>query len=355
MGVHVNLWIEPSRIDPDAWTAYFDEALVTTRTYPPGALSLGMLEVAGVEIPAYTNDVLQARGGVPCIRIAGDRASKRTGESFEIPRQLRPPSDRASVYSHVLCHFGDEDSWPDTVFARKTQGQPFHVLMVALGLLAESRFPGAAAVGGDIGTRDGEQARALLQQLLGRRFAVPLCTDEPRLRSTLEPCLRPAAIDRAVQHLVRPPDPAIIGDILGHLRATPSGKVRHELETFVPSAPSFDALCSETQEVFVTLAGSLSRAFDDLSSEELLAALDHARALQILAETTRKRGLTLTEDAWVSLRQAPSEVLRFCVRFAAFEWKSWDIHQVVRGIFENEHVRAAMFTRWSEAAGGVAD
>ncbi|MGH1347553.1 MAG: hypothetical protein ACRBN8_38710 [Nannocystales bacterium] len=351
MGVHVNLWVEHSRIDPEAWTAYFDEALVTTRAYPPGALSLGMLEVGGVEIPAYTNEVLQARGGVPCIRIAGDRASKRTAESFEIPQHLRPsrvPSGRAAPHAHVLCHFGDDDSWPATVFARKTQGHPFHVLMVALGLLAECRFPGVAAVGGDIDARDGEQARALLQQLLGQRFDRPLCTDEPRLRSTLQPSLSPVAIDRAVQHLVRPLDPAIIGDILGHLRAAPLGKVRHELETFVPSAPSFEVLCNETQEVFVTLAGSLSRAFDDPTSEELLAALDHARALQILARTTHRRRLTLTEDAWVSLRQAPTEVLRFCVRFAAFEWKGWELHQVVRGIFENEHVREAMFARWSE-------
>lgn len=348
MGVYVNLWAERNRIDPDKWAAYFDEALVTTRAYPPGALSLGMLEIAGVKVPAYTNEVLHERGGVPCIRIAGDRASKRTGESFELPQRLGPGG--GVPRPHVLCHFGDEGSWPGTVFSQKTQGHPFHVLMVALGLLAECRFPRAAAVGGDIDIRDGEQACALLEQALGQRFPAPLCTDEPRLRATLEPSLAPAALDRVVQHLVRPPDPAIIGDLLGHLRSAPQEKVRHELEAVVAGATSFDALSEETQRVFVTLVDSLSTAFSDATTEELLDALPHDRALQILAETTHRRGLTLTEGAWLSLQDAPAELVRFCVRFAAFEWRGWEVHHIVRCVFENEIVREELFRRWSEAS-----
>jgi len=50
------------------------------------------------------------------------------------------------------------EPWCD-LLGDKTQGLPYHALVVALGLLVERSPPGTAIVYGDLSARDGEQAR----------------------------------------------------------------------------------------------------------------------------------------------------------------------------------------------------
>ena len=55
-----------------------------------------------------------------------------------------------------------------SLLGSKTQGLPYHSLLVALGLLVENSLPRTAAVYGELSLRDGEEARRGLVAILGR-------------------------------------------------------------------------------------------------------------------------------------------------------------------------------------------
>ena len=100
-----------------------------------------------------------------------DRATLRTAESHSMCRSL----DRYRGGQHeddVLVAAWRESATP--VFSSKTQGEPYHLPVLAAAMLIEDRFPCAAVVRGDIDDRDTAKAAAWIEAVSGRRVMPPV-------------------------------------------------------------------------------------------------------------------------------------------------------------------------------------
>jgi len=92
------------------------------------------------------------------------------------------------------------------LFGAKTQGLPYHVLIVALGLLVENALPGTAVVYGELSPHDGDQARRGLASILGEHFELPVVMDVDRIRRRLVGTMEAGVLDKGLRSL-GPPDP----------------------------------------------------------------------------------------------------------------------------------------------------
>jgi hypothetical protein len=350
MGISVHLWVDSTRIHAERWQALYDDVLRVVRAYPDGALAPSKIDVCGVEVFAYTSEVEGVRFGSPCVRVCGDRQSRLTGELFEFPQRLwgadqTVPEHPPSVLSRFSGHW---DQWPADIFGSKTVGYPYHALIVAIALLAENRFPGLAAAGGDLTAADADAARALLEDTLGESFAPPIVLDEERLRAHLSQWLDENAISEAVSHLCVEPCHPIVGDIIGMLRRGPLSAIRDDLEYRLRSVRDLHTLAEHTRDLLDQFARRLEPAFDRgelRHGDTPLTWRGHDVLLRFLAR--REQPIPrLTEAGWAGLRSAPTEHLQLCAAVSLLQSSEWHLSHIVRAVFENDVVRSHVYDEW---------
>jgi hypothetical protein len=189
MGVTIHLQVDRRAIDPAAWAEVYDDTLRLLRAHPSGLLGLERREVLGRPVPVYTREIERADGDRRAWCVVGDRRSLRVAESFCLTRELEPPAPPGCGLAPGAGGVGLEDlvlqepeergGWSG--FQEKTQGEPYHVPVLAAALVVEARFPGAALVWGDIEEDDALEARAWAERVLGREIAAPVLLDAPAL------------------------------------------------------------------------------------------------------------------------------------------------------------------------------
>jgi hypothetical protein len=347
LGIHVYLSIEPERIEPERWASLYDEVLRVVRGYPDGAMGLGPLDVQGVETRAYLDECVRDE----VIYISGDRRSRLTGETFVFPRVLPRPRHPLDGPESLLVKQVLHDEWyPHHIFGGKTQGLPFHTLILAIAMLAENRLPGLAFATGDIVPADAEPACALLEGVLGGTFDPPIVVDEVRLREHLAEHLDEAQVEEGMELLWRPADPAFYGDLLGLLKREPESRVRGDLDRRLVNVRRIDELDPFTVEVLETFARTVDEVFVrvDLHAKPLgpFEVWDREPFMEWLARWSNQ-SFILTQAAWDELRETPIEQLQFCValtlvRFTGFQgWIPW-------GALESAVVRAYLWEIWNE-------
>ncbi len=120
------------------------------------------------------------------LRVCGDLESLMTAESLRLYADIRHyRTDEQRCDQRDLLH-RMLDEVPGLVrLAVKTQGFPYHVAVLAIAMLAESRLPGRALVSGHIDPMVCREAADLLARQLGIRVALPLLVDAERLYDTL--------------------------------------------------------------------------------------------------------------------------------------------------------------------------
>lgn len=161
MGIHISLDVVPEKIAKEEWAKVYKESLVLIRNYPflnrVTAKKYGQVFSFYVKTREITNQY-----GHSGWFTSGDLVSKKRGESFHFPKELkyygegfRDQLDQ-DVFWSILSDSGcieDEDKRiPDIkkLWGGKTQGEPYHLYLLAVGCLVEARLPGAAVVYGDI-------------------------------------------------------------------------------------------------------------------------------------------------------------------------------------------------------------
>ena len=223
----------------------------------------------------------------------------------------------------------------------KTQGLPYHGLLVALGLLVENSLPGTAVVYGELSPRDGEQARLGLASILGEEFEQPVVMDVERMRRRLLGTMEAGALDAALRSL-GPPDPyqeAIFGDLLGRLRSRPDARVRRELEHVVPSCRDPNHLEPGTRQL---LRAILDMARSAVIRGEFRSRIQQWGAVQTretLARMTQERGVRLTSMAWDAIETADLDELAFLIGVLCVGPMDFDVHHAVRALLENPALR----------------
>lgn len=188
MGIHVALTIDAAAIEPSAWHELYRLARELLMAHPAGLLSehherrhgltrriLSRRIEHEVDDPAHRH-----------LSVCGDLESLMTAESLRLYADIghyRTTEQRCD-HRNLLHRMLDEA--PGLVsIAVKTQGFPYHVAVLAIAMLAESRLPGRALVSGDIDPMVCREAADLLARQLDIRATLPLLVDAERLYDQL--------------------------------------------------------------------------------------------------------------------------------------------------------------------------
>lgn len=200
MGIYVSLNILPNQIEDSQWEAVFDEAVLLAESYPKRLMKFTDQEVYGATRLVLSRKIVDEENGT--LSVCGDFETRKRAEQFTITRQKpRWHSKREEFHGDIVLADPEED-WL-TVFHEKTQGCPYHIAVVALGALYESRFPKAAVVSGDIDLEDCQMAVEWANQELETPISIPVLANGQRLLDRLSPHCDPNSLEEHFRLLCR--------------------------------------------------------------------------------------------------------------------------------------------------------
>lgn len=353
MGVHVHLAVVADRVSDAVWHRIYEKARRVAKQWTPRPLATAWRQMGAVRVVQYALEIETTEG----LHLVGDAETLTTGESFVFPatlvRRAKPQgldSSPSAAHDDVLVAVASQLD-PDAactpalcnLLGAKTQGLPYHVLLVALGLLVENALPGTAMVYGDISLRDGEQARSCVASILGEELELPVVVDVARLRRRLAAAMDAGTVDEAVRRL-SPPDPcrqAIFADLLGRWRSRPDARVRHELEHIVPSCRDPNHLAPGTRRLLCTILDAIHSNIVRWELRQRIEQWGTVRTREVLARATWERGVRLTSIAWDTIEAADLDEIAFVLGALCLDTTRWEVHHAVRGVLENRALRAA--------------
>jgi hypothetical protein len=184
MGVYIELKINPDIIKSDQWEKVYIESLGLIKAYD--FMMFENQDRYGIEISVmrkaeerYKEDSSNRHW-----RVCGDLISKKWAEGFSVYFDLNRYINRFHTETSakdILFDYVEESSNIFTVFSGKTQGYPYHLNILAIACLFESRFKGAALVRGDISREQAEIAVKWANGILEEQIKIPICVDENEL------------------------------------------------------------------------------------------------------------------------------------------------------------------------------
>ncbi|MEW5818086.1 MAG: hypothetical protein AB1798_22185, partial [Spirochaetota bacterium] len=179
MGVYIQLEIMPDYISSEEWALVYLESLELLNSYPGKMMGKVLKQIGSIKEMLVYSRTLEHETEDPENRhwfVVGDFASQERGESFTMYYDLshygkRQPQKQAE---DILFQVFEDKVRIPYVFSEKTQGCPYHIPVLAVSMLIESRFPKYALVGGDINLAQAEQARAWAQTVLKHEISLPI-------------------------------------------------------------------------------------------------------------------------------------------------------------------------------------
>lgn len=210
MGVYIRLKILPNEMEPAEWERVYEESLLLLEAYP--FLDLILDEETHKVMWSYMDrsrerPLKQAGGGLGW-HVFGDEISLQTAESFELIRHLEYYQSRLSrrgqvtipeLRTDILTGLLEEEwlniaaassSGRVMVFDAKTQGHPYHLYVLAIACLIESRFPGKAVVTADVTRKQMESAVGWVNTILPRHIGMSERCESSRLLNRIRPLVR---------------------------------------------------------------------------------------------------------------------------------------------------------------------
>ncbi|MCA9710244.1 MAG: hypothetical protein KDK70_30675 [Myxococcales bacterium] len=357
MGVSIHVIVDPTCIARAVWERVYHETVDILRGWPDPPLRPVRREVAGVDVVVYTRDVVVEHGW----HICGDATSRRLGESIElssvlgVDRPRTPPSDLLAriLASREPPYDAQGLEW---LLGNKTQGKPFHALVLAVAMLIEHRLPQAALVGGDFTPDEARAAGARVQEILGEEISLPLCAEPERLRERLRPLVREAELVLAVETLsCRGPLAGILLGLLDGSLGAPGSYNRQQIERAV-ACTDVSTLDLLTRQAFEFMMGQSKALFGQamgdgpgapLGLPRKLCALGAGELLEIIACGTRATYLRLTEMAWQEIQCSPLPELRLLALLATHATAGTIAQKLRRAVFESTAIRRFCVEAWA--------
>ena len=203
MGVNVSLNILPNQIEDSQWETVSDEAVLLAGAYPRRLMKFIHQKVYGATRFVLSSKIADEEEGT--LSVCGDFETRKRAEQFIIPRKKPERHFQQEAFQGDIVLAEPEEDWI-TVFNEKTQGCPYHIAMIALGALYESRFPKAAVVAGDIDLEDCQKAVEWANQVLETPVSTPVLADGQRLLDRLSPHFDPDSLEERFKRLFRGSD-----------------------------------------------------------------------------------------------------------------------------------------------------
>jgi hypothetical protein len=189
MGITLSLRIIPERINADEWTRFYEDSLRFLRGYPGGIADYREVLVGRFTRRQYSRDIEMHADdpGQRCWRVVGTLDDLKFAETFELRADLGFYAYGEGAGEGAILDDLPEGRAPGVVvaFDGKTQGRGYHHALLAVGILAEWRFPGNALVCGDLDTAQALSARESLKEILGETGPLPLLADAERLYAAI--------------------------------------------------------------------------------------------------------------------------------------------------------------------------
>ncbi|KAB7672556.1 hypothetical protein [Bacillus sp. B1-b2] len=179
MGTYINLSILTRNISKLEWEQIYEETLRLVDAFPFAGVA--EREFFGYRLPVY----VKAKENIAPERhwvISGDLKSKRFAETFTLYRDIihYQSTQLESSQKDILFEEGQREI---DVFNSKTQGYEYHLYILAIAMLIESRLPQQALVGGNIDYDQCVQAKQWADQYLSSPIDIPVRVDVDKLLS----------------------------------------------------------------------------------------------------------------------------------------------------------------------------
>lgn len=170
MGIFINLKLSKT-ITQGEWKPVYEKSLLI-------AQKSGFFDVAAREshseriqciVPTQEKGIEKDCGWTVC----GSFPTYKRAESQFTPKHLGLNARDSEPYDMLRCKF-DEERYIH-LWGNKTQGEPYHMGLLAIGCMAEQMLGVQALVDGDITYRQCLKAAETASEMLGKQIAPPVC------------------------------------------------------------------------------------------------------------------------------------------------------------------------------------
>nr|VFJ53571.1 MAG: hypothetical protein BECKFM1743A_GA0114220_101168 [Candidatus Kentron sp. FM] len=191
MGLFIHLTINPKDIPPNDWEAAYQESLTLLRAFPVPLMRIAREEIRHTARYTYISDLVWDPGTPnEHWRVVGDAVSGRHAEDFLLFRhkekQFKTIFGPPDIQGDILWVPPDDAPFYSTgngidIFGQKTQGYPYHLAVLAVAILLETRFPDQCYLSGDIEPMQVENMCRWVSKTLNTSVVTPICMDAKRL------------------------------------------------------------------------------------------------------------------------------------------------------------------------------
>ncbi|MCB1194392.1 MAG: hypothetical protein KDK90_28425 [Leptospiraceae bacterium] len=198
MGLFVHLSVDFSKVNAEQWENLYFKTHSILERFPIPLLSLHVEEKLNKKRFSYSNNLIHDKDTPnEYWDIIGDFISYKKAENFRIYRNLqyyiedrKPEGNNSDVLWANKDHLQYRDSsfYGQNIFGNKTQCFPYHLAVLAVGIILENELEGAAFVSGDIEKEVAENILPWLQKQTGTPLKLPVCFDADRLWVRIDKC-----------------------------------------------------------------------------------------------------------------------------------------------------------------------
>jgi hypothetical protein len=195
MGLYIHLSVNFKNIPDKDWEAAWHESLDIFKKFPL-PLSRHTVETKkGKKRHVYAQNLILDKGEKDeSWYLEGDLLSMQSGETFTMYRHLE--AYKTDYTSHHGC-FNDsvfktkDPTYPSSsngveLWDSKTQWYPFHLAILAVGIMLENKFPDSCYLHGDIEEKQVEVMLDWFEAVYNKKYQQPICFDADRLYEKLD-------------------------------------------------------------------------------------------------------------------------------------------------------------------------
>jgi len=180
MGVYITL-VASNKVDPTQWEKAYEETLILADKM--GLIEIREFEKFGQKYFAATSSAEREHPSGIGWLAEGDAIFMARAEDFFLPRKIKEPKQEENYCDplmYVLAQNGIVDFKNQYVknvqdfWGNKTQGEPYHTTLLAIGCLLDSRLNGEVICCSDITYGQCENAISGANKILKKKIGLPL-------------------------------------------------------------------------------------------------------------------------------------------------------------------------------------